>query len=145
MHLKASRRLPLPYMWRMWTELNAKRYDSAQQAARRGAQAAGLDPETYDALIAGVADPTRRRDALSLLASVPGTAPWNLSAAYRMNWFILLGDTAAALHAVEALKSHATLFSVLNLWNPALDPIRDHPRFRSTLAQLGLPFRGREP
>jgi hypothetical protein len=97
MHLKASRRLPLPYMWRMWTELNAKRYDSAQQAARRGAQAAGLDPETYDALIAGVADPTRRRDALSLLASVPGTAPWNLSAAYRMNWFILLGDTAAAL------------------------------------------------
>ena len=132
-------------MWRMWTELNAKRYDSAQQAARRGAQAAGLDSRAYDALIRGVADPARRRDALTVLASVPGTAPWNLSAAYRMNWLILLGDTSAALRAVEALKTHATLFSVLNLWNPALDPIRDHPRFRSTLEQLGLPFRGREP
>ncbi len=137
--------LPLPYMWRMWTELNAKRYDSAQQAARRGAQSAGLDPQAYSPIIRGVADPVRRRDALTLLASIPGTAPWNFSAAYRMNWFILLGDTAAALGAVEALKTHATLFSVLNLWNPALDPIREHPRFRSTLEQLGLPFRGTEP
>ena len=137
--------LPLPYMWLMWTELNAKRYDSAQQAARRGAQAAGVEPAVYDALIRGVADPARRLAALTLLASIPDTAPWNLNAAYRMNWLILLGDTAAALRAVEALKTHATLFSVLNLWNPALDPIREHPRFRSTLEQLGLPFRGTEP
>jgi TolB-like protein/DNA-binding SARP family transcriptional activator/Tfp pilus assembly protein PilF len=137
--------LPLPSMWLMWTELNAKRHDSAQQAARRGAQAAGLDPQAYDVLIRGVADPARRRDALTLLESTPDSAPWNLNSAYRMNWLILLGDTAAALRAVEALKTHATLFSVLNLWNPALDPIRDHPRFRSTLEQLGLPFRGTEP
>jgi adenylate cyclase len=137
--------LPLPYMWLMWTELNAKRYDSAERAARRGAQAAGLDPQVFTPMIRGVADPARRRDALTLLAGIPGTAPWNLNAAYRMNWFILLGDTAAALRAVEALKTHATFFSVLNLWNPALDPIREHPRFRSTLEQLGLPFRGTEP
>ena len=137
--------LPLPYMWLTWTELNAKRYYSAQQAARRGAQAAGLDPQVYDVLIRGVADPARRRDARTLLASIPDTAPWNLNAAYRMNWLILLGDTAAALRRVEALKTHATLFSVLNLWNPALDPVREHPRFHSTLEQLGLPFRGTEP
>jgi hypothetical protein len=56
-----------------------------------------------------------------------------------------LGDTIAALLAVEALKSQPTFFSVLNLWSPALDPIREHPRFRSTLEQLGLPFRGTEP
>jgi TolB-like protein/DNA-binding SARP family transcriptional activator len=137
--------LPLPYMWLMWTELNAKRYDSAEQAARRGAQAAGLDPQVFNPMIRGVAHPARRRDALTLLARIPGTAPWNLNAAYRMNWFILLGDTAAALRAVEELKARATFFSVLNLWNPALDPIREHPRFRATLEQLGLPFRGTEP
>jgi TolB-like protein/DNA-binding SARP family transcriptional activator len=136
---------PLPYLWLMWTELNAKRYDSAQQAARRGALAAGVEPAVYDVLIRGVADPALRSAALTLLERIPGTAPWNLSAAYRMNWLILLGDTAASLRAVEALKTHATLFSVLNLWNPALDPIREHPRFRSTLEQLGLPFRGTEP
>jgi hypothetical protein len=137
--------LPLPYMWRMWVELNTNRYDSAQQAARQGAQAAGLEPQLYAALIRGVADPARRRAALNYLESIPDSAPWNLNAAYRMNWLILLGDTAGALRAVEALRTHATLFSVLNLWNPALDPIREHPRFRSTLEQLGLPFHGTEP
>jgi hypothetical protein len=30
--------------------------------------------------------------------------------------------------------------AILNLWNPALDPIRDHPRFRATLQRFGLPF-----
>jgi serine/threonine-protein kinase len=137
--------LPLPYMWRMWTELNAKQYDSAQEAARRGAQAAGVQPEVYAALIRGVADPERRRAALTILEGVSDSAPWNLNGAYRSSWLILLGDTVAALRAVEALKTHPTLFSVLNLWNPALDPIREHPRFRSTLEQLGLPFRGTEP
>jgi hypothetical protein len=137
--------LPLPYMWRMWTELNASRFDSAQVAARRGAQAAGVEPDVYAALIRGVADPERRRTALSLLNSIPDSAPWNLNGAYRSSWLILLGDTVAALRAVEALKSQPTLFSVLNLWNPALDPIREHAHFRSTLEQLGLPFQGSEP
>ena len=137
--------LPLPYMWLMWTELNAKRYDSAQQAARRGAQAAGLDPQAYDALIRGVAEPALRQGALTLLASLPDSARWSLSNDYRMNWLILLGDTAGALHEVETLKTQPTLFAVLNLWNPALDPIRGHPRFRSTLTQLDLPYRGTEP
>ena len=137
--------LPLPYMWRMWTELNAEQYDSAQEAARRGAQAAGVEPEVYVALIRGVADPERRRAALTILDGIPDSAPWNLNGAYRPSWLILLGDTVTALRAVEALKRHPTLFSVLNLWNPALDPIREHPRFRSTLEQLGLPFQGTEP
>jgi len=43
------------------------------------------------------------------------------------------------------LKTHPSLFGVLNLWNPALEPIRRHHRFRSTLEQLGLPFRGEDP
>jgi adenylate cyclase len=137
--------LPLPYMWLMWTELSAKRYDSAEQAARRAAEAAGVEPEVYASLIRGVANPARRRGALTLLESIPDSAPWNLSGAYRASWLILLGDTAGALRRVAALKTQATLFSVLNLWNPALDPIRGHPRFRSTLVQLGLPFRGTEP
>ena len=84
--------LPLPYMWRMWIELNTNRYDSAQQAARQGAQAAGLEPQLYAALIRGVADPARRRAALNYLESIPDSAPWNLNAAYHMNWLILLGD-----------------------------------------------------
>jgi len=133
--------LPLPYMWRMWTELSAGRYDSAEQAGHRIAEVTGLDPEIYARLIRGVADPRQRREALRLLARTPGTTPWALHADYRVNWFILLGDTAAALDAVDRLKTRPSFYGILTLWNPPLDPIRDHPRFRATLKRLGLPFR----
>jgi len=134
--------LPLPYMWRMWTELSAGRYDSAQQAGRRLAEVTGLDPDLYAGLIRGVADPRRRREALALLARTPETAPWALNAAYRVDWLMLLGDTAAALDAVDRLKTQPYFNGILTLWNPPLDPIRDHPRFRLTLQALGLPSHG---
>jgi eukaryotic-like serine/threonine-protein kinase len=133
--------LPLPYMWRMWTELSAGRYDSAEQAGHRIAEVTGLDPEIYSGLIRGVVDPRQRRKALRLLARTPGTAPWALNADYRVNWFMLLGDTAAALDAVDRLTTRPSLNGILTLWSPPLDPIRNHPRFRATLQRLGLPFR----
>jgi TolB-like protein/tRNA A-37 threonylcarbamoyl transferase component Bud32/tetratricopeptide (TPR) repeat protein len=134
--------LPLPWMWRMWTGLSAGRYDLAEQAGRRLAEVSGLDPGIYAGLIRGVADPRRRPEARALLARTPETAPWALSAGYRVNWFMLLGDTAAALDAVDRLSTRPTPNGILTLWNPPLDPIRDHPRFRATLQRLGLPFHG---
>jgi serine/threonine-protein kinase len=136
--------LPLPHMWRMWTELSAGRYDLAEQAGRRLAEVTSVDPGIYAGLIRGVADPRRRREALRVLARTPGTAPSALSTDYRVNWFMLLGDTAAALGAVDRLGAKPTPNGILTLWNPPLDPIRDHPRFRATLQRLGLPFHGRE-
>jgi serine/threonine-protein kinase len=132
--------LPLPWMWQMWTGLSAGRYDLADQAGRRLAEVSGVDPGIYAGLIRGVADPRRRREALALLARAHQTALWALSADYRVNWFMLLGDTAAAIDAVDRLRTRPTPNGILTLWNPPLDPIRDHPRFRATLQRLGLPF-----
>jgi serine/threonine-protein kinase len=132
--------LPLPYMWRMWTELCAGRLDSAERAGRRNAEVSGLDPDVISKLIRAVADPRQRPDALRLLAQTPATQPWALNTDYRVNWFVLLGDTAAALDAVDRLRERPSLAGILTLWNPALDPIRDSPRFRATLQRLGLPF-----
>jgi adenylate cyclase len=134
--------LHLPWMWRMWTELLAQRYDLAEQAGRRLAQVSGVDADIYSGLIRGVADSAQRRQALALLARTPTTAPWALGADYRASWFTLLGDTAAALDAVERVSARPTPNGVLTLWNPALDPIRDHPRFQAALQRLRLPFRG---
>ena len=132
--------LHLPWLWRMWTELLARRYDLAEQAGRRLAQVSGVDADIYSRLIRGVADSAQRRPALALLARTPTTAPWALSGDYRANWFTLLGDTAAALDAVEEVSLRPTPNGVLTLWIPALDPIRDHPRFQAALQRLRLPF-----
>jgi adenylate cyclase len=132
--------LHLPWMWRMWTELLARRYDLAEQAGRRLAQVSGVDADIYSGLIRGVADPAERRQALALLARTPTSTPWALSADYRANWLTLLGDTAAALDAMGRLSSRPSPNAILTLWNPALDPIRDDPRFQAVLQRLQLPF-----
>ncbi|HEV8455993.1 MAG TPA: hypothetical protein VGQ24_13930 [Gemmatimonadales bacterium] len=80
---------------------------------------------------------------MALLARTPASAPWALSGDYRVNWLMVLGDTAAALDAVDRLGTRPTPNGVLTLWNPPLDPIRDHPRFQATLQRLWLPFHGR--
>lgn len=134
--------LPLTYMWRMWTDLGAGRHDSAEVAGRRTAEVSGGDPSVYSGLIRGVADPLQRRAALESLARIPGTAAWALNSDYRVDWYVLLGDTAAALDAVDRLKSRPSLNGILNIWNPVLDPIRGHPRFKAMLTRLGLPFKG---
>ncbi len=134
--------LPLPYMWRMWTEIGAGHHDSAEVTGRLLADVSGADPSIYSGLIRGVADPRQRRAALESLSRIPGTATWALNSDYRVNWYVLLGDTAAALDAVDRLKSRPSLNGILNIWNPVLDPIRGHPRFKTMLKRLGLPFKG---
>lgn len=144
MHREASElapNLPLPYMWRMWAELSAGRHDSAQRAGHRLAEASGIDPEIYSLLIRAVADPRRRQEALGSLARIPESASWALSGTYRVNWLMLLGDTAGALNAVDRLTSRPYYDGILTLWNPPLDPIRRHPRFLAALRRLELPFR----
>lgn len=133
--------LPRPLMWRMWTELVAGRYDSAEEAGRRLANVTGLDPETYSRLVRAVPDPRLRPEALRFLARTPETALWGLYADYRVNWLVLLGDTAGALDAVDRLRSRPSPDGILPLWSPMLDPIREHPRFRATLRLLGLPYK----
>ena len=132
--------LHLPWMWRMWTELVARRYDLAEQAGRRLAQVSGVEADIYSGLIRGVADSAERRQALALLARTPASAPWGLSADYRANWLTLFGDTAAALDAIGRMSSRPSPNAILTLWNPALDPIRDDPRFQAALRRLRLPF-----
>jgi serine/threonine-protein kinase len=133
--------LVLPQMRLMWAEINLRNFDLAETAARRGAELGGLDPKPYVALIRGIADPRLRPQALAALAAVPDTVAWELNAAVRMNWYALLGDTAAALRAVERVPGMSG-YAVLYLWNPALEPIRKNPRFQAVLRRLRLPYHG---
>jgi hypothetical protein len=134
--------LPLPYMWRMWTELSAGRYDSADRAGRRTAEMTGLDPGGLFQVDSRRGRSPSAPRSIEVAGGTPWTAPWALNTGFRGSWFMLLGDTAAALDAVDRLTTAPAFFSIFALWNPPLDPIRNRPRFQVTLQRLGLPFHG---
>jgi TolB-like protein/Tfp pilus assembly protein PilF len=127
-------------LWSMWNELTAGRYDLAERMGRRGAEAAGLDPETYTFAIRAVADPRLRRAALDRLAQIPDTVPWEFNASVRMDWLALLGDTLGALNALERGPQRGSAWFNSAIWSPALDPLRKHPRYLAALSRMGLPY-----
>jgi tetratricopeptide (TPR) repeat protein len=56
----------------------------------------------------------------------------------RAEWSALAGDDEAALSAVErAVEQRAFMAPFLNA-DPLLDPVRDHPRFRASMRQIGI-------
>jgi serine/threonine protein kinase/Tfp pilus assembly protein PilF len=133
--------LPIGPLWSMWNDLTAGRYNLAEQMGRRGAEAAGLDPETYTFAIRAVADPRLRRAALNRLAEIPDTVPWEFNANVRMDWLALLGDTLGALNALELGPQRGSAWFNPAIWSPAMDPVRNHPRYVAALGRMGLPYR----
>jgi eukaryotic-like serine/threonine-protein kinase len=133
--------LPIGPLWSMWNELTAGRYNLAERMGRRGAEAAGLDPETYTFAIRAVADPRLRRAALDRLAEIPDTVPWEFNANVRMDWLALLGDTLGALNALERGPQRGSAWFNPAIWSPAMDPLRKHPRYLAALGRMGLPYR----
>jgi eukaryotic-like serine/threonine-protein kinase len=132
--------LPIGPLWSMWNELAAGHYDRAEQRGRQGAEAAGMDPETYTFAIRAVADPRLRPAALARLAQIPDTAAWEFNSNVRMDWLMLLGDTLGALKLMERGPLNGMVYFSTGIWNPALDPIRKNPRYLAALRKLGLPY-----
>jgi Tfp pilus assembly protein PilF len=135
--------LPSPRMWSMWEALSAGRYAKAEWAAMRGAELSGEDPELYRKIIRGVSHLHDRPQARRLLARIPLEAPGEFQADQRAQWLLLLGDTAAALDAMDRFAAGASAngFTRMRVWMPVLDPIRERPRFKAAMTTLGLPYR----
>ena len=132
--------LPIGSLWSMWNELSAGQYDLAERSGRRGAEAAGLDPETYTFAIRAAADTRLRPAALARLARIPDTVSWEFNANLRMDWLMLLGDTLGALKALERGPLGGSVYFTTSIWSPALDPLRKHPRYLAALRLMGLPY-----
>src|SRR6185437_4165041 len=57
----------------------------------------------------------------------------------RIKWLMLLGDRDDALEVLQGV-GHELMFGQDNVWQPAFDPIRNNPRFKAVLKQMGLPY-----
>jgi len=53
---------------------------------------------------------------------------------------LLLGERERALVALAGFVPNGESNTVQFLWNPALDPIRNDPRFKAVLKKMGLPY-----
>jgi TolB-like protein/tetratricopeptide (TPR) repeat protein len=114
------------------------RLDDALRVGRRWAEVTGsADPADVVTLVGGIADPTRRDAAHSVLDRWEAWAipNWVDIAYYRLQ----LGDHDRAIGALErALDERApflALISVANFW----DPLRGDPRFHRVWTALDLP------
>jgi serine/threonine-protein kinase len=133
--------LPLARFWLGHAYLKGGHIAEAQAAFRRGAELAGADLAAYDTLVRAATEPALRPAAIRILVETPDTARWELGSDLRIGWLALLGERARALDALEHFIT-TRQGTPAYLWFPALDPLRQEPRFAALLARAGLPYRG---
>jgi len=128
--------------WLVFAYLFERRYTEAEAEARAVADQDGTDPETYAALVRGVADPSQRTLALKRLATVPDSVAGDLVQPARELWLAMLGDTEGALRVLNQWADMGWGGDAAFLWLPPLDPMRADPRFWAVLSRFKLPYRG---
>ncbi len=128
--------------WLVFAHLFERRYKEAEADARAVAEQDGTDPETYAALVRGVADPSQRARGLKSLATVPDSVRGDLVQPARELWLAMLGDTEGALRVLNQWAEVGWSGDAAFLWLPPLDPLRADARFRVVLRRFQLPYRG---
>jgi len=114
-------------------------YTGAKAQLDTGARIAGENPDVYSRLVDGIADPAKRSAAREAVLTVTADTHQRLTRTARIKWLILLGDRDDALEALQGV-GHELMFGQDNVWQPAFDPIRNNPRFKAVLKQMGLPY-----
>jgi adenylate cyclase len=113
-------------------------YPASKDQFRAGAALAGESPDVYMLLVDAVADPAQRPAARRAILAATNDTHQRLSATAKIKWLMLLGDHDDALDQLQRI-GHDVMFGQDNVWQPAFDPVRDDPRFKTALKRMGLP------
>ena len=113
-------------------------YSASKDQFRAGAALVGESPEVYMLLVDAVADPAQRPAARRAILAATNDTHQRLSATAKIKWLMLLGDHDDALDQLQRI-GHDVMFGQDNVWQPAFDPVRDDPRFKTALKRMGLP------
>jgi TolB-like protein/tetratricopeptide (TPR) repeat protein len=131
-----------------FANLYAGRYDDARKLMRAATRQADLDATSADALIEARADPALRPQSLQLVEETDHVGRVQLGALAQAFWYGLLGAREPAIASLQrwvaSVPPGKSNEGLRYLRLPAFDPIRDDPRFKAALQQLGLPYTPKE-
>jgi TolB-like protein/Tfp pilus assembly protein PilF len=115
------------------------RYADAQAQARQAIALAGDRAGMALIVAPGIETPSQRATAARAIESY--AAEKQLDSASEVEWLALLGARDSALDALERFAARRAGVNEGVVWVPALDPVREDPRFTAVLREMGLPYR----
>ncbi|HEV7122842.1 MAG TPA: hypothetical protein VGN24_05370 [Rhodanobacter sp.] len=124
----------------VWVYLALHRYAEAERQARVASKLNGDDQDASGLLIRGIADPSMRQRAIQILDTSPAMSDIRKDAFVYASFLMALGEHENALAVLEGFTPNGESSTFQFLWNPALDPIRNDPRFKAVLKKMGLPY-----
>ena len=113
-------------------------YSASKDQFHAAAALVGENPDVYMLLLNALADPAQRPAARRAILAAANDTHQRLSAPAKIKWLMLLGDHDDALDELQRI-GHDVMFGQDNVWQPAFDPVRDDPRFKTALKRMGLP------
>jgi TolB-like protein/Tfp pilus assembly protein PilF len=122
------------------TYIALHRYPEAETQIRTATVLNGGDPDAKALLVRGMADPSQRATALQSLETSPGNADFRSDAVVHAFFLVQLGARDHALASIEDYAANGNSTIPQLLWNQVFDPIRNDPRFKAALKEMGLPY-----